>query len=63
MTAVTSGEVDRTVAILRAGSPVPGVASKVRKVQGTSVPAGGLGVSPRFKLPLSCGEGDTGGEV
>ncbi len=38
--------------------------SKVRKVQGTSVPAGGLGVPPRFKTPpLRIGEGDIGGEV
>ena len=41
-----------------------GVDSKVRRVQETSVPTGGLGVSPRFKTPpLRVGEGDTGGEV
>jgi len=32
-------------------SPRRGVASKLRKVQGTSVPAGGLGEPPRFKSP------------
>ncbi|MSQ22216.1 MAG: FAD-binding oxidoreductase [Dehalococcoidia bacterium] len=38
--------------------------TQVRKVQGTSVPAGGLGVSPRIENPpLRDGEGDTGGEV
>ncbi|MEK7777461.1 MAG: hypothetical protein AAB303_02410, partial [Chloroflexota bacterium] len=41
-----------------------GVVSKVRKAQGTEVPSGGLGVSPRFNTPpLRHGEGDTGGEV
>ena len=41
-----------------------GFAPKARRVQGTSVPDGGLGVSPRSKNPpLRHGEGDTGGEV
>ena len=43
---------------------LPGLCKKPRKVQGTPVPAGGLGVSPRFNTPpLRCGEGDIGGEV
>ncbi|MDO8751177.1 MAG: hypothetical protein Q7K03_08545 [Dehalococcoidia bacterium] len=50
----------RTRRFLEGGS----VISKVRKVQGTSVPSGGLGVSPRLKSPpLRHGEGDIGGEV
>ena len=44
--------------------PMIPVASKGRKVQETSVSAGGLGVSPRSKNPpLRIGERDIGGEV
>ncbi|MFH1141421.1 MAG: primosomal protein N' [Chloroflexota bacterium] len=49
---------------LGTANPQNGVASEVAKVQGSSVPAGGLGVSPRFNIPpLRIGEGDTGGKV